>query len=379
MKTAIFLGAGASASEGAPLQSKLFSEYFKKVKKPRKEIKDFFAKMFDIDAKNLANLDKAIFPTFEEALGILDLADIRNESFKGFVNANVHEDGRLQLQQLRQYFSLLLATVIGKSVDSSKMHHSTLVDELHKLTGLSNVFFISTNYDTLIDNALIKALEFKDKIYLDYGIDFINFDEKDSKNSEDSGDRWVKPGNPSVNLYKIHGSLNWLYCPTCNNVRLTPKEKTGFIKLHDEHTKESKSKCRSCKTDYCPIIVPPTFYKDFTNVYLSIIWNKVEKDLLNTEHLIFCGYSFPDADMHIKYLIKRAQKNRKGRKLKISVVNNHPGKNEESKYEEEYRFKRYLGDKVNYTPYSFEDFAENPSKLIKVSKKAKKVTPPPQL
>lgn len=28
MKTAIFLGAGASASDGAPLQNKLFYEYF---------------------------------------------------------------------------------------------------------------------------------------------------------------------------------------------------------------------------------------------------------------------------------------------------------------------------------------------------------------
>ena len=31
MKTAIFLGAGASAAEGAPMQGDLFNEYFKAV------------------------------------------------------------------------------------------------------------------------------------------------------------------------------------------------------------------------------------------------------------------------------------------------------------------------------------------------------------
>ena len=39
--------------------------------------------MFDIDVDN-GNLDSAVFPTFEEALGILDLADLKNEAFKDF-------------------------------------------------------------------------------------------------------------------------------------------------------------------------------------------------------------------------------------------------------------------------------------------------------
>ena len=32
MKTAIFLGAGASAAEGAPIQTNLFKDYFKLIK-----------------------------------------------------------------------------------------------------------------------------------------------------------------------------------------------------------------------------------------------------------------------------------------------------------------------------------------------------------
>src|ERR1043166_2790541 len=96
MNTAIFFGAGASASEGAPIQSNLFRDYFKiyreannhTISTMEKALSDFFKVMFDIDV-NHDDLEVTKFPTFEEALGTLDLADIRNESFKKFSNLNL--------------------------------------------------------------------------------------------------------------------------------------------------------------------------------------------------------------------------------------------------------------------------------------------------
>lgn len=87
MNTAKFLGAGASAAEGAPIQTNLFKDYFKLIKnreryttpEHERELATFISLMFDIDVEN-GNLDNALFPTFEEALGILDLADLKNES-----------------------------------------------------------------------------------------------------------------------------------------------------------------------------------------------------------------------------------------------------------------------------------------------------------
>jgi NAD-dependent SIR2 family protein deacetylase len=191
--------------------------------------------------------------------------------------------------------------------------------------------------------------------YLDYGVDFANFNELDD---------WKRPNEDAVKLYKIHGSLNWLYCPTCNNLWLTPKEK-GVIKLLAEDSYSLKEAvCRKCKTIYSPIIVPPTFFKDFTNVFLNLVLNKAEQSLLEAKHLIFCGYSFPDADMHIKYLIKRVQKNRMGAALKITVVNNHKGKRKARRDDEKNRFERFLGQTVHYTKFSFEQFARKPELLI---------------
>lgn len=360
MKTAIFLGAGASASEGAPIQSKLFFEYFKSLKsnppvvtsEMERELATFFVLMFNIDVGvSVDQLAKINFPTFEEALGVLDLADIRNESFKEFSNLNIATNSG-RLKRMRLYLTLLMAKAIHNNLLTYKNIHSKLINELKKQDKLKETFFISTNYDILIDNAIVNLYP---DFSLDYGVDFVNYKE--------SGD-WTKPNSNSVSLYKIHGSLNWLYCPTCNNLRLTPKEK-GVIKLlGEENYSHQSASCKSCETIYSPIIVPPTFYKDFTNVFLNLIWNKAEQDLLDCKHIIFCGYSFPDADMHIKYLLKRIQKNRASNDLKISVVNNHTGKLDSVKKEEEYRYKRFLGDSINYTEFSFENFAKKPEDII---------------
>ena len=34
-----------------------------------------------------------------------------------------------------------------------------------------------------------------------------------------------------MQLFKPHGSLNWLFCPTCNELEITPKEKGVVTRL----------------------------------------------------------------------------------------------------------------------------------------------------
>lgn len=112
--------------------------------------------------------------------------------------------------------------------------------------------------------------------------------------------------------------------------------------------------------------MPPTFYKDLSKVFLNEVWYKAERALLEVKHVIFCGYSFPDADIHIKYLFKRIQKNRSpGVPLRFTIINNHPGKTKELKQEEKDRFVRFLGEGINYSQLSFQQFAVNPTTLFK--------------
>ena len=356
--TAIFLGAGASKAEGAPLQGELFKEYFSspdfrgKRTKMNRELTEFFSQMFKLDVKD-PTLTNESFPTFEEVLGLTDLAILRKEAFRHFDIDNKEHRNSGRLRIMGQYLVFLVATVLSRKLPRRIGHHRRLVRSLHEANQLPNVVFVSTNYDILIDNALTEEPE---RIDLDYGVEFRNFD------AAFRGDNyWHRPDlDRRVGLFKPHGSLNWLFCPTCNELEITPKEKGVVTRLISDFTKQG---CYRCAGAFSPLIVPPTFYKDLNNVFLSTIWNRTDIAVQKVKHIIFCGYSFPDADIHIKYLLKRAQTNREG-DLTFTVVNHYPGKDPELAEQEKYRYERFLGTAVNYTDKSFEDFCNHPFELI---------------
>lgn len=357
MEICVFLGAGASAAENLPIQNEIFSNYFKNTlpKHPyslmNTRLREFFKEFFYIDVL-MDDIDKVNFPTFEEVLGILDMAEQRRESFKNF-GTDTYNNENYYINLLRQFLILLTANSINNASKESNKYHELLLDNLLKDNQLLNTTFISVNYDIHIDNTISKLYD-KDKmpIMLDYGVDFANFDLEESS--------WKRPYGKTIKLYKIHGSLNWLYCPVCSSLTLTPYE-GGVMRILNN---QDEATCLNCKNHTIPIIVPPTYFKNMSNVYLSSVWNKAEASLRKADVLIFCGYSFPEADIHIKYMIKRVQTSRNNNPLKIIVFNNHKNKLISTLEKEEMRYKRFLGENIIFTRDSFEDFATNPYKYI---------------
>lgn len=349
-KIVVFLGAGASVAEGASVQANLFRDYFIQKKTTRAAIDPhlikFFKHFWHIDL--IAEDPKTVnFPTFEEALGMLELARDRNEAFRGFYstpNSN-------QISHTIEDLVFLIAEILHCRLRAGNKFHTQLINNLICRNLIKRITFISLNYDILIDNALTAA---HPNVDLDYGIDFTNF-------NIPSG--WCRPrANESVGLYKVHGSLNWLYCPVCKGMHLTPKEK-GVLTLI---SKDRSVKCYSCGGHYGHVLIPPTFFKVMTNPYLVQIWEKTEYALRQCDQVIFCGYSLPDADMHIKYVLKRAQMNRTGNSvLKVSVVNHYGAKSKTEQKQERSRYERLFGKQaVNYTQISFEQFSERPEDLL---------------
>ena len=361
MDICIFLGAGASAAENLPIQNEIFSNYFKNTlplhpySNMNIKLREFFKEFFNIDILK-DDIDNINFPTFEEVLGILDMAEQRRESFKNF-GTDTYNNKNNSINLLRQYLILLTANSINNASKESNKYHELLLDNLLKANQLLNTTFISVNYDIHIDNTISKLYD-KDKMHLmlDYGVDFANFNFKESK--------WEKPVGQTIKLYKIHGSLNWLYCPVCSSLTLTPYE-GGVMRILNN---QKEATCLNCHDYTIPIIVPPTYFKNMSNVYLSSVWNKAEAALRKADAIIFCGYSFPEADMHIKYMLKRVQTNRNNNPLKIMVFNNHENKLISAVNKEEKRYKRFLGEDVIFTKDSFQDFAMNPEKYISLIK-----------
>lgn len=287
------------------------------------------------------------------------MAEQRRESFKNF-GTETYNNKNGSINILRQYLILLMANAINNASESSNKYHQLLLKNLSESNQLLDTTFLSVNYDIHIDNTISTMYDkTKFPVMLDYGVDFTNFNFNNSA--------WKRPSGQSIKLYKIHGSLNWLYCPICSSLTLTPYE-GGVMRILNN---QEDATCLNCGEHTIPIIVPPTYFKDMSNVYLANVWNKAESTLRKAEFLIFCGYSFPEADIHIKYMLKRVQTSRKNDPLKIIVFNNHDKKLESSLIKEEERYKRFLGENIIFTRDSFQDFANNPMKYINMSKTIK--------
>jgi hypothetical protein len=354
-RTVIVLGAGASVPDGAPLQKDLFGTYFALPPDPDRlrsiaEINitlcAFFRTFFGIDPISATPLSKE-YPTFEEALGIVELALHNEESFRAF--ASSARDPRLQ--RVRDALLFLICILLERTLElRGPQHYATLLQTLHESNDLRATTFISFNYEILLDNAITELRRPPCGPDLDYGIDFENF-----KFPEDDENAWdaPRPGH-SVQLLKLHGSLNWLYCSACTSLTLTPKLKGAAWIIYDPE----RAICKRCGTLAVPLIIPPTYFKAMANFHLRAIWRQAEAALTATSRIVFCGYSLPDADMHVKYLLKRAEVNG-GRTPDVYVVNHQTGKADAQADDETSRYRRLFNDPrcVHDTRMSFEEFA----------------------
>jgi hypothetical protein len=360
IETVFILGAGASHAEGAPLQRDLFSEYHRSLNEPEsawatmdKEIVEFFQAFFGIDFAQPSptcgcgvpfdsNRPYKPYPTFEEVLGIIEIALDRRESFPGFDVTPQNP----RLQRMQGHLVDLIANMLGNIGRTGAAYHRKLANSLHKQGSLLTTGFISLNYDTFVDS----ALEDLHDIDLDYGVDFVTV-EADGWRRELLTARWQKPRpERSVALCKLHGSLNWLYCPRCTALIIVPRRFPFVAPIGVD--------C-SCGSSVVPIIVPPTFFKLMPNFHLQQVWRRAERALLSAQRIVFCGYSMPDADLHVKYLLKRAELNRSSAPPDVYIVTEHKEKTDEQRKSERDRYRRLWRDnRLHFTPLSFEQLCE---------------------
>jgi hypothetical protein len=358
-RIAVFFGGGASCAEGAPTQAGLFNAYFDfnradkdpdgKRESINIELATFFRTFFSIDVDH-DDLKESVFPTFEEALGTLELAISREESFRGLDHPTLFQQGS-RIRSVRQALILLIAIILDHTLEHCKYLHKRLIARLVEEEIVRNFEFLSLNYDILIDNALVAQQNVVD---LDYCLEFTNFEKA-------GPGQWHRPDpRKAVRLLKLHGSLNWLYCPTCRAITLTPLEKSVCKLVTDP----SACIC-SCGTLSVPIIIPPSYFKVLSNLYLQEVWNAAEQLLSKSDMWVFCGYSFPDADMHLKYLLKRVQVN-SSKLRKVLVFNWHAKKKKDEAKNEQLRLRRFLGSgfDVDYKENSFEDLVNDPLALL---------------
>lgn len=330
-KTVIFLGAGISYVAGVPVQS----EILKEICSNNDIISSNNGKVFIDFLKDKFNYRSNCedFPSIEEIYSFLDFFISQNENLNQKYSVN-------KLKDIWQIFTQLICRVVEKELYTDEKATNIYHRFWQELFNLNHKFsIITTNYDSCFFESFDKF--YSHNCLLNYNIDFANYYEDYSK-GVNAFFWWVKADENSedkkiVNVYKLHGSLDWLYCSNCNKVMYTPfihanyNLDSGLLKeptMYGLNNQNVVAKCPLDKCKYEILIVPPTYNKNFKNSILKELYFKALYDLRHAKNIVFIGYSFPDADYNIKALLSRVDTKKK----KVIVIDKKFDNNKMRKY-----------------------------------------------
>jgi len=270
------------------------------------------------------------FPTIEEIYSFLDF----------FISQGENLNSKYHINKLKDIWQILTQLIFGViELDTYDKKAFEIYDKFwQELFNLNHkISIITTNYDSCFFESF-ESLYIQNCL-LDYNIDFANYYDDYSKRINPFY-CWDKPNENEnysqiINVYKLHGSIDWLYCSNCNKVLYTPfihakyNLDNGILK-EPEFFGLSKqvAKCPLDNCKYDVLIVPPTYNKNFKNSILKELYFKALYDLRSAKNIIFIGYSFPDADYNIKALFNRVDMENKN----VVVIDKKFDRNKRRKY-----------------------------------------------
>ena len=295
--TCVLLGAGASAPppSAIPTVTQLLPELWRRARRLGREEIDRLIEWCDNHSiKNIEDLLTAAYIANYAAkntaiTGLLDFflfqKDRRRSEREEYL-APGHSVGPSQVDTasiallqdtLQILFGLLTGTMIPADPNAG---HDALVSFLD---GHPHTSIVTTNYDGCVDEALLRA-----KLPINTYI-------TDAKASPES-----------VNLIKIHGSINWSYCDSCHDVREFDLLRTKDAYLKDYLSYAVIGICKKCQGQRRPLLIPPLGLKFVMFPTLIRLWDEARTTIEAAKVLIVVGYSFAEADTYINKIIERS-------------------------------------------------------------------------
>jgi NAD-dependent SIR2 family protein deacetylase len=344
-------GAGASFADGVPLQKDILKLLFESTDKNLSnsdasiEVKEFIQKNFYISNNN--------YPSLEAIFGYLDYFINKNESLgSGYTTAKII-DIREALIQLIHY--VIASSTLNDDEKNLYRYFWEVVSVTNK-----NISIITMNYDTLLD----ESFDFLyNKVLIDYCIELMNYHHYENI---DTFDWWINPRNTTstkdeydskiIKIIKIHGSLNWKYCNCCNQVLLTAWNTKidlssmgfkGYIygNCANPETIEFDLVCPLDKNRFETFIVPPSHIKDLSHPVINKLLDESSIEVRKAKKIVFVGYSFPEADVHIKALFKKNIQT----DIEIHVIDPYLNENIRANY-------KCLSNSIYFYEKTFKDF-----------------------
>jgi hypothetical protein len=168
---------------------------------------------------------------------------------------------------------------------------------------------ISYNYDILMDNALRYRGKLSDSGYL------LPFQKVRN------GGTWEKPDDQAseITLLKLHGSLNWMRCTSCDSNLMMRYEKPGYWETSIPKT---CPKCGESGHYLERILVPPLLTKDYSDPAINYLWREANRRLhTRIDEIVSIGYSLPATDFTSEILLRTGLEFNRQRQIPLTLVN----------------------------------------------------------
>ena len=120
----------------------------------------------------------------------------------------------------------------------------------------------------------------------------------------------------------MHGSINWAYCDSCQDVQEFDLLELKMIYEKDKLSYPVIGICKKCGGLRRPLLVPPLSFKFLMFPNLIDIWNSARQSIDEADYLIIVGYSFSEADTYITKIISRSMSMKDSQKM--IIVNTNP-------------------------------------------------------
>ena len=361
-----FLGAGASADAFVPLTNKLLPALVKSLpSRSGKNLRNF------IDYFGFTGKDQSI----------VDLINFVNSA----IRHNQPLDKRFDivtLRRIREEITVYLSSVMDTAGKRGKVlalpddakeqpfakerrimpYFRTFARKLvtrERYIGtelLPGDVVITTNYDTNLDAALFE-LAYADDTGIgpnDFKLTDVYLGSSEFRDPDEDEYAFSDPEH-TIDLLKLHGSFNWLYCPRCHRIFVAAFGSSVQFLMRKKQSPDETT----CFCDYPldPVIVAPSGEQEISNPHLRGIWMNAYHALERADRIIICGYSLPPQDLAIRSLFYRAIDGRRqlggAEPSEIVVVNT----SKESEFRK--RYKTLFGTNIDFRTLRFKDWVSS--------------------
>lgn len=195
---------------------------------------------------------------------------------------------------LQTLFGLLSSTMLPAKPNAA---HEAIARYAKDHPGAS---IVTTNYDCCMDLALGDVS--KDFIYQ---LDFANVKAA------------APPADECSRLVKLHGSLNWFYCETCQEVQLIDIRQMVDNFLNDRAPYPVIGICKDCGGQRRGLLVPPLAMKFDLAPPLTPLVSRASEAFGKADLIVVVGFSFAEADLYISRLLSKSMQEKDTQKLLI--------------------------------------------------------------